>query len=327
MNPGIYSDLTMGDYLAMPAVSASMIKTILDECPRAAWYQSWLNTRRQRFDNDATDRGTIAHGILLEGSIDNVAVIDPRDHPAEKTGAIPVGWTNKSIKAARDEARAAGKTPVLAGDFGVIENMVSAAWEFIHSLKETEPQVWAAFQPDGGQSEVTMVWQDGETLCRMRPDRISSDHRLIVDYKTSARSVEPDSWGRTQLVGLGYYLSAAWYRRGVKALTGIEPSYVFLAQEAEAPYLCSLVGVDPAAFALGAEKVAAGLDMWQQCVRTSSWPAYPNRVCYPEIPAWESARWMERQAREEEESIERFTRSVKAPSRLTAEELSGGIPL
>ena len=119
-----------------------------------------------------------------------------------------------------------------------------------------------------------------------------------MDVKTTARSAEPDSWGRTQMVGMGYYVSAAWYRRGVEALCNVSPAYVFLVIEAEPPYLCSLVGVDPAVCELGAQKITHGMNAWAACQRSGKWPAYPNRVAYPEIPAWESARWEERQAQD-----------------------------
>jgi len=62
-------------------------------------------------------------------------------------------------------------------------------------------------------------------------------------------------------------------------------------QESSAPYLCSLVGVDPQGFAIGGAKVDYGLKLWRRCARINEWPAYPSRVCYPEIPAWEVARW------------------------------------
>jgi hypothetical protein len=81
-----------------------------------------------------------------------------------------------------------------------IEAMVAAAREFIESLRETEPAIWAAFQPGGGDSELTLLWDDNGTLCRIRPDRISTDRRVIVDYKTGGTSAEPDTWGRKQMV-------------------------------------------------------------------------------------------------------------------------------
>jgi|GEM_PF-736210 len=293
--PGIYPGLTMAEYLAIPALSAGVVRTIVDRCPRAAWWESWLNPNRPADDTAASDAGTIAHAILLEGSVECLTVIDPNDHPAKtKPFNIPVGWGNSSIRAARDEARAAGKIPILPGEVAEIKSMVAAATDFILSLDQSEPAICGAFAPSGGQSEVTMVWQEGETLCKLRADRIRNDHAVIIDYKTSAMSVQPDRWGRTQLVAMGHYVGAAWYRRGVRALTGVDPAYVFLCQETAAPYLCSLNGVDPSGMELGDEKVGAGLREWQQCAAANQWPAYPARVCYPELPVYERMRWDER---------------------------------
>src|ERR1700693_4471465 len=96
---------TMQEYLDLPAVSASLVCDILDKCPRAAWWNSYLNPDRVRETSALMDAGTVAHAILLEGSEACCTVIDPNNHPAEKTGAIPEGWTNKSIRAARDIVR------------------------------------------------------------------------------------------------------------------------------------------------------------------------------------------------------------------------------
>jgi hypothetical protein len=94
---------------------------------------------------------------------------------------------------------------------------------------------------------------------------------------------------------MGYYLSAAWYRRGVLALTGVSPAYVFLAQEVETPYLCSLVGVNPAIIDAADAAIERGLATWRRCVETNTWPAYPTRVCYPDAPAYMLAQWEEQQ--------------------------------
>jgi hypothetical protein len=289
----VIEKLPMEKYLALPAVSASILKRMVDECPRAAWFDSWLNDKRVIETSDAMDAGTIAHSILLEGNAGKVCVIDPNDHPAEKTGNIPDGFTNKSIRTARDVARAAGQIPVLLKDMNAIEAMVDSAAAFIDSLKHSEPAIYAQFQEGGGQSEVTITWDDNGTPCRIRPDRISTDRKLIVDLKTTATSANPDRWGRTQMVGMGYYMSAAFYRRGCQAAFGTEPDYVFLVVESESPYLCSLVGVDPSGFELGREKIEHGLGLWAQCVARNQWPAYPSRVCYPVMPAWEVSRWEE----------------------------------
>ena len=75
--------------------------------------------------------------------------------------------------------------------------------------------------------------------CRIRPDRISTDRKLIVDLKTTTTSTEPNRWARTQLTGMGYYLSAAFYRLAFD----VPPDYVFLVVPSKPPYLPSLVAL------------------------------------------------------------------------------------
>lgn len=182
---------------------------------------------------------------------------------------------------------------MLTKDVEKVRGMVASTREFIESLRNTEPAIWAMFQPDGGQSEVTCVWDEDGTLCRMRADRISSDRAIICDLKFTKRSAEPETQGR-QALPAGK-ISAAWYRRGCEAVFGTSPAYVFLVTEMEPPYLCSLVGVDPESMAIGAEKVEFALREWQRCIASNRWPGYPAKVCYPETPAWERMQWEGRQ--------------------------------
>lgn len=296
--PGIYHGMSMADYQAIEAIGQQTLQQTLDRCPLAGWFNSYLNPHRPADDTAPKDAGSIAHKILLEGTMDGVCVIDPNDHPTEKTGNIPDGWTNKSIRAARDAARDAGQIPILKPAMGEIKAMVTSAEKFIQSLRVSEPAIFSLFQPNGGTSETTIVWKDEGVLCRIRPDRLSADHALIGDAKFTGTSAEPDQWGRTQMVRMGYYTAAAFYQRGVEQLTGKTCSYVYLVVETAPPYLCSLVGVDPHAFSLGHEKINLALAKWRKCVKDGYWPGYPTRVAYPEIPAWEDARWLEQQTSE-----------------------------
>lgn len=298
ISPGIHPGIPMRAYHALPAVNAGLLRTIVERCPAAAFCDSWLNesTRLEEQPNATLDKGAIAHALLLEGDDSRVAVIDPMAHPAKTTGAIPEGWTNQSIRAARDRAYAEGKLPILKPAMEEIVAMVRAAREFIDKLREEEPAIWRAFQPDGGESEVTMLWDEDGTLCRIRPDRINCERNLVVDYKSTDGSAEPSTWGRAQLIRMGFYQSAAFYRRGIRKLCGTDCDYVFLVQETSYPYLCSLVGVDSSGFALGAAKVDYGLTLWKKCARVGVWPHYPPRVVFVELPPWEQMQWEEREA-------------------------------
>lgn len=291
---GAFFGMSMQQYLDMPAVSQSLLQTMLDRCPKAAWFESWLNPNRVRETNDVFDAGTIAHQILLEGNADGIEVIDPYDYLSAQ-GNVPDGWTNKAIRLARDNARAAGKTPILKSNIQQIAEMVAAAMEFIDGCKDTEPVIYEAFQPNGGHSEATFTWLDGDVPCRIRTDRITKDMRHVIDYKSGAFSVEPDQWGRTKYASQGLYIGAAFYRRGIRAHCGHDCTYTYLAQENEPPYLCSLIGVDPPSFALGEAKVETAMSAWGRHLLSNVWPGYSPRIAYPELPAYVGAQWSEKE--------------------------------
>lgn len=286
----------MADYLAIDALSCSPVYALLEQCPLAGWWQSRLNPNRPKDESREMDIGTAAHALLLEGSRAGIVAINPNDYPTKSSGNIPRGWTNNEIKAARDKARAEGKQPILTHDLADIENMVGVCNEFIGSLQDTEPAIWNAFQEDGGTSETVIVWEEDDgLLCKLRADRHSNNWQVVVDYKSSGISVEPSRFARTRLHGdMGYAFGSAWYRRGIHAALGKDTAYVWLAQETEAPYLCSLIGLDPEGDALAEEKVERGLRKWRECLRSGKWPGYANRVHYVETPPWERVRWDER---------------------------------
>lgn len=292
--PGMYPGLPFEEYLAQPAVSAGLLADVVEQCPAAAWFGSWLNPEREPQHSKIADAGSIAHGILLEGSTERVEIFDPSDFANATGGGCATGWTNKAIRDARDAARAAGKIPVLKDDFATIEAMVRGARRFIDQLKNSEPAVWTAFQEGCGVSEAACLWDDDGLLCRMRPDRMSDDRGVIIDLKFSTVSVEPAAWSRAQMTPQGYWLRAAWYRRGAQQMFGTEPAYFFLVVSQKAPHLCSLVGVDPAGFEHGGLQLERGLRTWRDCVEREYWPGYPARACYPEVKPWDAALELER---------------------------------
>ena len=115
MVPGVYHGVPMRDYLQTDAVSAGLLQTLLTQCPKAAWYESWLNTLR--VDGEATKRLTPARSATTSCSraADIMQAIDPTLYPTKSSGNIPTGLKgNAQIKAAADAARAAGKIPILS---------------------------------------------------------------------------------------------------------------------------------------------------------------------------------------------------------------------
>lgn len=219
------------------------------------------------------DLGSAAHGVLLEHR--ELVVVNYPD------------YRTKHAQALRVDAKIAGKLPVLAhqaADIGAMVTTARAALAACSDLESIGPLI----------AEQTICWGDNGARLRCRPDWVSEDWRMILSYKTTKASAEPDSFIRT-LLGGGYEVQAAFEITGVKALSGTEPQYVWLVQEVEAPFAVSLLGLSPALAALGAGKYRAAVQLWAHCMARDVWPSYPPRICWLDPPPWAIGNWNERQ--------------------------------
>ena len=296
MIPGIYK-ITMAEYLELPAFNSSLATLILSESPRHAWTNSWLNPNRERETSKIADIGTVAHTALLEGNFFFVTVIDREDYVGKK-GGVPIGWTNDAIREARDAAYAAGKTPILKDNMPAIEAMVKVAEEYIG-----KSDISGVFK--FGEPEATIIWQDGPTLCKARPDWLSDT--TVLHYKTTTGSVNPRVFSRLA-ENMGYDVALMFYLRGAAAVDQREGrSHYILAQEQNAPYACKLFDLSQPMADIAARKVDRALNAWASCVASGRWPAYDGSVHSIEITPWAIA--------------------AEEQTAFTEKELEGGIPL
>jgi hypothetical protein len=51
--------------------------------------------------------------------------------------------------------------------------------------------------------------------------------------------------------------------------------------------------------ALGMAKVDKAIRLWRECLESGEWPSYGTAVAEAEMPAYEEAAWMAREAAEE----------------------------
>lgn len=254
-----------------PSLSSGIANLLVSKSPLHAWYaHPRLNPDYRREERAEFDYGTAAHALLLEGDESRIAVIEADD------------WRTKAAKEARAQAYADRKTPMLPRQLATVRAMVAAART---AIAESE----IAAQWARGLSEQSIAWTDpaGNTRCKALLDRISNDRAWVFDYKTCSNA-EPDAFARSAL-SMGYDVQEAFYRRGVKAKYGKEPRFVFVAQEKDAPYACSLVAFDPALQEMADRKVQYALAIWAGCLASGKWRGYPSRVCYTVPPAWYAA--------------------------------------
>lgn len=275
--------MTIDEYVRDPApepsLSASIAHKLLSRSARHAWLaHPRLNpTWAPDEPTPESDLGTAIHAMLLEDDSSRIAVIEAPD------------WRKRDAQDARDDARMRGKTPLLVHRYQEARVIVEAAKRAIMHA----PEIKRAF--DAGKPEQTIVWQEGESYCRTRPDWLCDDYRLAIDLKTTSGSAEPDAWARGQLLTMGYDIQGAFALRAIKRQHQPRScSVVFMVVETDPPYAVSFVGLSPEFEAFAEQKRARAVELWKHCRETDRWPSYPPRVCWAEPPVYALTRWEER---------------------------------
>ena len=237
------------------------------------WHQNAkLNPEWKARESKEMDAGAVAHRLLL-GKGREIAELDFKD------------FKTKAAQEARDAAYAAKQIPILARKMPARRKMVDAALAYVAGSE-------IAGVLDKGIAEHSMFWKENGTPCRGTPDWKNDDLRIVLDYKTTAGSADPDAFVR-QIVGAGYDLQAVHYRRGAKAQTLQAHPYrfIWLAQENEAPYACSLIAMDPAMEALAERKWDYAIGLWKHAIKTNVWRGYPSRIAYLEPLGYDAQRF------------------------------------
>lgn len=279
--------LTAAEYHADPCVrpslSNSIAQILIDQSPAHAWLKHpRLNPNYEPETDSKFDLGSAAHVMLLERRDDCIVRVQADD------------WRTKAAREARDAAQANGQYAVLERQYNDIEAMVRAARQFID---DTE----LAGILDTGDAEQTLIWQEGNAWCRARPDFLSSGRAVGLDYKTTP-SAAPEAF-IMQIGRMGYDLQAEFYTRGIKALTGSEPAFIFLCQESKPPYACSLVALAETYRVVGQAKVNQALKLWSECMTTNAWYSYSNRIHWADPKPWDLIRAEAAIASATEESV------------------------
>jgi hypothetical protein len=271
-------NMSMAEYLRIDALSSGVCHTLLTESPLHA---KWRKENPSESSN-ASDVGTIAHQILLEGNSDGVVIVDADD------------YRTKAAKEAREAAYAAGHTPILASKMPLVLNMVDAAKAFV-----AESEIAGIF--DVGVAESTVMWDEDGLPCKARPDLLDAEWHLSV--KTTEGSANPYSYTKFRLSQLGHDLSLAFYDRGLKAI-GKNVEHRILLIEQFPPHGCCVFGLAPSKWDYVTRRVDRAIGIWRRCLSTGLYPAYPLQTCFAEAQPWEMANEEEAQLSETYDSIQ-----------------------
>ena len=253
------------DYLRIPALSSSGMRTLLD-CPaKFLWEQEHPRT------SDAFSLGRAAHHLVL-GDTDHVFEVVDAD-----------SWRTKDAKTAKDDIEGRGVAAILPKDLEVIEGMAAEI--------RRHPTASRLFAPGAGKPEQTLRWNDplsGVPLkCRLDwlPDPQPGRRMLVADYKTAASS-DPRKFQRA-VAEYGYHVQAAMYLAGIRAC-GIDPdpAFLFVVQEKDPPYVVTVVELDQGALQTGEQMVMDAIRLYLRCSASGHWPGYSDKVALVELPPW-----------------------------------------
>lgn len=212
MNPGVYDDLSHGDYLSVEGwVSSSQLKRHLPE-----FYKPFNGSA-------SADFGTVFHQRFTG-----------EDFPVVPVEAAT--WQGKAAQEKQQQIIASGGVPILTGDVPLLDGMEAAVRD--HSVASTllvdTPGVWE-------QS----VFTDVEGVpSKARFDRILNDG-TAVDIKTSKTGPRPYDMVRA-VIEYGYDLQRRHYEM-VGAAAGIDITrFVFVFVPKDPPHLVTVVELDEA---------------------------------------------------------------------------------
>jgi hypothetical protein len=272
VKPGIYTipaDEYHRDPCDEPSLSASIAHLLVKKTPaHAHWAHPRLNPYYERTEKAIFDLGNMAHAVLLENTYERIVVVDADS------------WRTKAAQQERDDAHSRGFTPVLNKDY---QRLVLATGDIRTQVNQRtyDPPLFTE-----GKPEQTLVWQERGVWCRALVDWLHDDFSAIDDLKTTSASANPVLWSKHTLEKIGADVQFAFYRRGVKALTGKTPAFRWVIAEIDPPFPISVVSLDPSWVDLADLKVDRAIERWRQCIETDTWPGYPESIYYAEPPAW-----------------------------------------
>lgn len=260
--PGVYdipSDAYHADPAPGPSLSAGMINDLM-----IAPALCFANSRRLNpayEEPEAQDKFTL-------GTVRHIMFLEPHTF-ADKVVVCPFDdWRKGDAKAMRDDARAEGKTPILAKH---MEKVLAARKVFL-----ANPFTAEAFTR--GQFEQSMFWKHPiyGFWCRCRPDFMADSGAHLNDYKATANA-SPEKFGK-HAYDMGYHRRAAWYLEGATQLLGKTPDhYWFVNQEVKAPYLTSVIELDMQALQAGQDENDKAAEIFARCLQTDDWYGYRHR--------------------------------------------------
>jgi hypothetical protein len=300
MNPGIYN-ISFDQYQAIDAVSKSGLDALAIS-PLHYWTFNLNPERIKPKDTAAKVLGSAIHTSILEPErYEKEYVLDPQpeDFPGSLVLApdykeecaklgLPVSGTKpelmkRLIEAGVDKSRfwdeaykelTSGKISLSKSD-----------WYTVKAISyRVRKHPYAGQLLKHGVSEQSIIWIDEETgvLCKGRLDWVVENQPIIVDLK-STTDASLEGFQRS-ISKYRYYVQAAMYLDGVKALGYGDYDFIFAAWEKKSPFASALYYPSKDMLEVGRIEYKKLLNLYKKCRTLDEWKGYNEDILEINLP-------------------------------------------
>lgn len=275
MDPGMHISVPMHDYVndqlcEVPTLSSSMANVIIDQSPmHARFLHPRLSSPQVRPFSRVANFGSAVAAMVFDDC--DVVFVDADN------------YQTKAAREARDAALAQGNIPLLQDETTRAFDVAETAKLALKSLV------------GGYIGEATIIFRQGEAVCRSRPDVMSTNKTLLVDLKVTGTNARD---ANRQFFSMGYDMQAAFMERAADSL---DPEnigrreIVYLFVEAEPPHGYSFIQVSESTLQVARKKMNAAVNLWSRCLKEDQWPGYQSSRTLTSRPSYEETAWLLRE--------------------------------
>jgi hypothetical protein len=247
-----------------------------------------------RFKEDVVAQMESMTKTMLEGTL--------RSLDDYKAAAVSFGGV-RTEALTKDELKAAIKAADVNSQFRFKEDVYASLYGDKIILSEDQMEAVAKMRFNAnlhksarqalslGKAELSAFWTDPDTgiKCKCRPDFLMSNGETLTGILDVKSTLDASSSGFSRSIGkFGYDIQAAFYIDGVKAVTGLELPFFYLAAEKTAPHAVAMYRASDAMVETGRKKYRAALELLQWCRETGQYPAYQP---FGDIETIELSKW------------------------------------
>lgn len=244
--------MTEKEYRLHPAISRSELAKMSESPEKFKYYREHPEPA-----TPALLFGQLFHAMALQPeTVDKDFAVAPIVDRQAKAGEEAL---------AAFETETDGKTIVTAEKYEQAKEMTEALYRNSYAKKLLQ-----------GEKETPFFWTDDLTgeECKCRTDCLTETAKnlVIVDLKTT-NNAETEAFTRS-MIKYQYDLQVAMYSEGVKANTGRQPIFVFIAIEKKPPYAVNILQCDELIYRRGYDLFREYIGMYHECKETGEYWGY-----------------------------------------------------